>query len=279
LLDRRGGHLNPLAYTRGLARAAAERGAHLHVRTPAQRLARTADGRWEVLTATSRRLVADTVVIATNAYPMDSRQKLRRSIVPMRVHGALTEPLPSETLTQILPQGQPLTDTRRLYSGVRKLGERLHLTLDGPLSGSSPASLASARARLSEFPWLPMPAITEQWHGWIALTSDLLPHVHDLAPGLLSGLGYCGRGIAAATVVGRDLARRVLGRPECEITFPLTRLRPLPNRTAAALAVAGTIAACRILDRLDMWRETRGHVSQRPRFLATSSTATRHSSP
>jgi glycine/D-amino acid oxidase-like deaminating enzyme len=153
--------------------------------------------------------------------------------VPMRVHGALTEPLPSETLAQILPQDQPLTDTRRRYSGVRKLGERLHLTLDGPLSGSSPASLASARAPLSElFPWLPMPAITEQWHGWIALTSDLLPHVHELAPGLWSGLGHSGRGIAAATVAGRDLARRVLARPECEITFPLTWLRPLPNRTA-----------------------------------------------
>jgi hypothetical protein len=134
--------------------------------------------------------------------------------VPMRVHGALTEPLPSETLAQILPQDQPLTDTRRRYSGVRKLGERLHLTLDGPLSGSSPASLASARAPLSElFPWL-------------------LPHVHELAPGLWSGLGHSGRGIAAATVAGRDLARRVLGRPECEITFPLTWLRPMPNRTA-----------------------------------------------
>ena len=55
--------------------------------------------------------------------------------------------------------------------------------------------------------------------------------------------------LAAATIVGRDLARRVLGRPEEDLTFPVSPLRPLRSHRLARLAVAATISAYRWLDR------------------------------
>ena len=254
LLDKRGGHLNPLAYTRGLGRAAAEQGVLLHSGCSVDGLTRSPAGTWEIAVS-GRRLVADAVVIASNAHTSGLWPGLERTIVPLRVHGAMTEPLSTDMLSRILPFDQSLTDTRRLYSGVRKLGSRLHLTLDGPLFGTKAARPTTAQARLAElFPWLPMPTIIEQWHGWIALSPDQLPKVHELAPGLWAGLGYSGRGLAAATMIGRDIAWRVLGRSEVEMTFPLTRPRPLPSRTAAALAVASVVTAYRLLDRLDARR-------------------------
>jgi len=44
------------------------------------------------------------------------------------------------------------------------------------------------------------------WGGLVAMTGDHLPHLHELAPGLLAGLGYNGRGVAMAIVMGRLLA-------------------------------------------------------------------------
>jgi glycine/D-amino acid oxidase-like deaminating enzyme len=269
-LDGRGGHLNPLGYTRGLARAAVERGALLYAATPVRQINRLPNGLWRV-SCGDRTLFADAVVIATNAYTSDLWPGLRRTLVPVQVHGALTGTLASEALARILPGNQPLTDTRRLYSGIRKAGRRLHLTTDGALFAGRTASLDGARKRLAElFPWLPTPAFVEQWRGWIALTPDQLPHVHELAAGLWAGLGYSGRGIAAATIIGRDLAGRALGRADSEATFPLTPLRPLASRTAAALAVAGVFHTYRLLDRLDEMMAKRGSASRRSPDRAAS---------
>lgn len=271
LLDRRGGHLDPLAFTCGLARAAAARGAAIYSWTPVDRLARHGS-RWR-LTCGARQLTADTVILATNAYSGDLWPGLERSIVPLRIHAAVTAPLATEILDRILPGGQPLTDTRRLYSGVRKIGDRLHLTIDGPLLAQGGiAPLDGARARLLElYPWLALPQFTEQWSGWIAVTRDQFPHVHELAPGLWAGLGYSGRGLAAATIVGRDLARRIQGCGEYETVFPLSPLRRLPSRLIAAAAAAMTVAAYRWLDRLELHADRRHSVNRQSPARATSS--------
>ena len=49
-IDRRGGKIDPLAYVRGLARAAIKAGAALHEGTRATKLARDS-GRWKLTTA------------------------------------------------------------------------------------------------------------------------------------------------------------------------------------------------------------------------------------
>jgi glycine/D-amino acid oxidase-like deaminating enzyme len=37
----------------------------------------------------------------------------------------------------------------------------------------------------------------------VAVTRDHLPRLQELAPGLLAGFGYNGRGVAMATMMGR----------------------------------------------------------------------------
>lgn len=250
-LDRRGGHINPLAYVRGLGRAAAGT-ATLCTGVRVGRIER--QGRSWRLDTDAGQVTADSVIVATNAYTGRLLPALAGSIVPMRVHGAVTAPVRPSLLATILPDGQPLTDTRRLYSGVRQLpGGRMHVTVDGPAFGRDrPPYLHTADRRLAGlFRALADPVWEECWSGWIALTPEQLPRVHALGPGLYAGLGYSGRGLAAATMVGRDLARRVCGAPDRDVTFPLSPVTPFPGRRMATLPISAMIAGWRLIDRLD----------------------------
>ncbi len=248
-LDRRGGNINPFAYARGLAHAAAKAGATLHTQTPVRALARR-DGRWAI-DAGSAELTADNVVIATNAYTGDLWPGLRESIIPMRGHGFVTEPLSDNVRHTILPERQSLTDTRLLYSGVRMLPDgRLHGSAHGPSFGAEPrADWRRVDARIRRlFPQLGTVKWQQAWTGWVAMTTDHFPRLHELAPGLYAGLGYNGRGIAAATMMGRDLATLVRGARDDATVFPLTPLRPLGWHRIAPALVRGLVQVYRVRD-------------------------------
>ena len=251
-LDRRGGNINPFAYARGLAHAAAKAGATLYVQTPVRTLTRRGN-RWETDTA----LTADNIVIATNAYTGELWQGLRESVIPMRGHGFVTEPLSDNVRHTILPGRQSLTDTRQLYSGVRMLPDgRLHASAHGPSFGAEPrANFRRAEARIRRmFPQLGAVKWQQAWSGWVAMTTDHFPRLHELAPGLYAGLGYNGRGIAAATMMGRDLATLLRGARDDATVFPLTPLRPLGWHRIAPTLVRGLVQIHRVRDAINEYR-------------------------
>ena len=96
VIDRRGGSINPLAYVRGLARAALEVGAQLHERTSATRLSREGQ-RWVVETPKGR-IRAATVFLCTNAYTGDLWPGLRQTVIPVRTTQFTTKPLSDNLL-------------------------------------------------------------------------------------------------------------------------------------------------------------------------------------
>ncbi len=248
-LDRRGGNLNPLAYARGLARAATTAGAAIHTQTPVRGIARQ-NGQWAV-DAGADGLTADTVVLATNAYTTQLWPGLRESIIPLRGHGFVSAPLSNNVRHSILPGRQSLTDTRRLFSGVRMLPNgRLHASAYGPISGPEPAAdFRRVDGRIRRlYPQLGAVQWDETWTGWVAMTTDHVPRMHELAPGLFAGLGYNGRGIAAATLMGRELAARVRGAGDDDLVFPLTPVRPLSWNRAAPFLVGALARWYRMLD-------------------------------
>ena len=251
-LDRRGGNINPFAYARGLAHAAVAAGAVIHARTQVRRINRQG-ARWSI-DAGGAGLTADNVVIATNAYSDDLWPGLRESIIPMRGHGFVSEPLSDNVRHTILPERQSLTDTRQLYSGVRMLPDgRLHASAHGPSFGPQPKPdwrRVDARIRRL-YPQLGAIRWQQGWSGWVAMTTDHFPRLHELAPGLFAGLGYNGRGIAAATMMGRDLATLVRNARDDATVFPLTPLRPLGWHGIAPTLVRGLVQSHRVRDALN----------------------------
>src|SRR5262249_19237702 len=133
-IDWRGGKINPLAYVRGLARAAIKAGASLHENTRATRLERQG-GKWK-LTTPRGEVEAERGVPRTNAYTDDLWPGLRATIVPVRAYQFASRLLRDNVRKSILPGGQPMTDSRRLLSGIRMHGDgRLQFGGQGPAFG------------------------------------------------------------------------------------------------------------------------------------------------
>ncbi len=249
-IDRRGGHINPFAYVRGMARAAAAAGAAIHAHTMVHGVSRS-NGSWCVRTERGE-VTSDCVILATNAYTTALWPGLRESIVPVRSYGFVSAPLSDNLWHSILPGRQSLSDTRRLVSAVRMLPDgRLHASGRGPLGGPErPTDWRLVNDRVKRlFPQLDSVRWEESWTGFIAMTADRVPRLHELAPGVFAALGYNGRGIAAATMMGRDLARLAGGATDT--AFPRVRLRPLPLAPVLPLIARGLAGFYRARDRLD----------------------------
>ena len=65
------------------------------------------------------------------------------------------------------------------------------------------------------------------WNGQLAMTADHYPHVHDLGDGRLVCLGYNGRGVAVATAIGEQLAKRLIDAA-CSLDLPVVPVKQIP---------------------------------------------------
>ncbi len=242
-LDRRGGSLNPLGYARGLAEAAMRFGAAVHGGTHVTGLARTGAG-WAVTTPGGV-VSADWVVLATNGYTDDLWPGLRRSVVPVYSGIIATAPLSDAIAARILPQGnvlyehESITVYYRLDAAKRLLmGGRSHMrSMEG---AAAFGDLAAYAKRL--WPFLADTAWTHGWNGQLALTTDHYPHLHEPAEGLIACLGYNGRGVAMATAMGGEIARRITGTPAAELDMPASAIKPIAFHALWPMAAKARIA-------------------------------------
>jgi glycine/D-amino acid oxidase-like deaminating enzyme len=251
MLDARGGDLQPLSYARGLARAAMAQGARIHGGTPATAIARS-EGGWRVTTPHGR-VDAAHVVLATNGYTGDLWPGLRRSVVPMFSSIAATAPLPDDVARSILPRRASTYEAGRITVYYRlDRANRLLMGGRGPqgeIRDTTPIRyLIDYSQRL--WPQLAGATWTHGWNGRIAMTKDHYPHLHEPAPGLIAALGYNGRGVAMATAMGRQIARRLLGTPAEALDMPVTSIKPIPFHGFWKLAVMAKVWEGRVLDRL-----------------------------
>lgn len=248
LLDRRGGDLNPLSYARGLARAAIAAGAAVHGASRALKLTRAPAG-WTVHTPTGR-VTAGTVVLATNGYTDDLWPGLRRTIVPLFSSIAATAVLPGDLARAILPGRSVLYETGAITVYYRvDQGGRLLLGGRGPQREvASPAALPHLLAYAKRlWPALSGVAWTHAWGGRVAMTRDQYPHIHEPDRGVIACLGYNGRGVAMATAMGAQIAKRIL-EPAGRFDMPITGAKAIGLHAAWPLAVRAAIARGRISD-------------------------------
>lgn len=247
-LDRRGGAVNPLGYARGLAEAAQRAGARICGDTPALSLARARDG-WTVRTPGGT-IGAQWVVLATNGYTDDLWPGLRRSIVPVFSGIAATAPLPTEIANRILPSRYVLYEHESITVYYR-IDEAGRLLIGGrsqlrPVEGPEPLRMLTRYAHRL-WPFLGDATWTHGWNGQLAITLDHYPHFHEPAPGLIAALGYNGRGVAMATVMGAEIARRIGGVPAEELDVPVSPVAPIPFHGLWPLGAAARITYGRAL--------------------------------
>ncbi len=228
-IDRRAGSLHPLSYARGLAAAAMRSGAHIYVQSPALAVERASPG-WRVATDRGG-VTADTVLIATNAYTGDLWPGLRRSVIPAHSIQSATAPLHESLRASILPRGEVASDTQRIIFYYRLDPEgRFIIGGRGSFGETNPPLLFRyiERAASRFFPILKKPRWDYRWGGKIAMTTDVLPRLHVLAPGVFAALGCNGRGVALATGMGKVLADLARGAAAADVPLPVTPMRQIP---------------------------------------------------
>jgi glycine/D-amino acid oxidase-like deaminating enzyme len=76
--------------------------------------------------------------------------------------------------------------------------------------------------------------------------------VHEPGPGALVYLGCNGRGVALATAMGQQLARRLIGGEAAEIDLPITTLKPIRFHALWPVAVKSVVLYGQIRDRLGL---------------------------
>jgi glycine/D-amino acid oxidase-like deaminating enzyme len=212
LLDERAGTIQPLAYARGLARAAIGAGARLFTGSPVVG-AEEAGGRWTVRTAAGS-VTADWVVVATNAYSGTPWREIGSEIVGLPYFNIATAPLGDNVRRSILPERQGAWDTKQVLSSFRfDEAGRLIFGSVGALRGTGTAVHRTwARRSIRKiFPQIGAFAFEAEWYGRIGMTDDSLPRFHELARNVVSTSGYNGRGIGPGTVFGKALAAHVMG--------------------------------------------------------------------
>ncbi|SDI44658.1 NAD(P)/FAD-dependent oxidoreductase [Pseudomonas panipatensis] len=249
VFDPRGGMLQPLRYLHGLAGAAQALGVSIHEKVRALSLSRSG-GRWTVVTSAGE-IQAEQVLIATNAYSDNLLPGLRQTHVPLWSLQAATEPLPAALLERILPGDLPVSDSFRVLRYFRRSDDgRLLLGTRGAFTDRVGAGDAQrvAREMLSIFPALAGTALSHCWSGRIAVPASQIPMLHRPQPGLTVALGYYGRGVAMATLMGSFVADLIDGLPEQESIYPVTPYRPLPGAALHRTVARVTANALRLRD-------------------------------
>jgi len=255
MLNASGGHLNPLAYVRGLAGAAETAGVRIFEGTPVRSLAKAGSG-WELATATGR-IRADRVLLASNGYTdwfsPELAPRVAHSLIPILSWQMATEPQPEAVRASVLPGRQALSDT---HGDLRffRWDARGRLVTGGalivPFDGTRRLKDLVGRRLADIFPQMGVPKFDFVWNGRIGMTADRMPRFHRLDEGLWTWEACNGRGVALASALGPVFADALDGVAAKDLAVPVTEVRPYPLHRIATLVAPAMLALYR-------WRDGR----------------------
>ena len=249
LLDKRAGTIQPLAYARGLGRAAIAAGASVYSSSPVQGCER--DGSvWRLMTPGGS-VTADWVIVATNAFSSGPFQMIRQALVRLPYFQCATEPLPEHLRQEIIPGRQGAWDTKEVLSSFRldAAGRFIFGSVGALRAGGQQVHPDWARrAMVKLYPALEGAAFAHEWYGWIGMTDDALPRFFELGPQMVAFTGYNGRGIGPGTVFGRVLAQHVTRRSNDLLPLPVTQLSGADWRQLKEFGYEAGAAAVHLVD-------------------------------
>ena len=249
-VDERAGAVQPLSYSRGLAKAAQKAGARIFTDSPVAALKHQA-GQWTAQCTSGSSVQAERVVMCTNAYCGDLWPELKPTIIDANTFQVATRPLPEHIKKTILPEGHVSSDTRNLllYFRLDHTG-RLLMGGRGPFrEPKGPSDWAHLERVIKKmFPQAAGEPFEYRWCGRVAVTRDYLPHLHEPAPGLLVDIGCMGRGVGLQTSMGRAMANYIATGDKEALPFAPRPIKPFPLYGLRRLYVNAVVTWYRLND-------------------------------
>ena len=247
VLDPLGGHLHPLNYTLGLARAARALGVRMHEHSPVLSLRADAGGTHQ-LGCPQGQLRCRLLLLAGGAVPGLPLRRLQARILPVASCMFATEPLGAA----LPPAGFAVCDTefvpdyfRFSADGRLLFGGGAHWYSGRALRDPAERRRRLRRAMLRVFPQWESLRIPHDWGGWIDVSLNRAPDFGRLGPGAVYVQGFSGHGLALAGMAGELAAQALLGGPGASPGFeliaglphaelPLSRLLRIPMAALGA---------------------------------------------
>lgn len=214
ILDMGGGHLHPLNYCLGLARAALAKGARIYEGSSVLDISHGDPARVRTAHGTVN---ARHVVLACNAYLGKLEPRIAGRIMPVNNFIIATEPLGETMARSLIRDDVGVQDTKFVIDYYRLSADRRLLFGGGEnYSSRFPRDIAAfvRKPMLRVFPQLANARIDYAWGGTLAITMPRIPHLGRLAPNIVFAHGYSGQGLNIATLSGKLLAEAVAGQAE-----------------------------------------------------------------
>ncbi len=250
LRESEAGHIHPLNYCLGLARAAMKSGAVIYensavieVNTGASPWAKTAHGS----------VKAKFMVIAGNAYLGRTVEALAGRVMPVASYIIATEPLGENRAKSLIANNEAVANTNFIVDYFRRSSDH-RMLFGGRASYSTmePPSLAEyMRPRMAHvFPQLKDVKIDYAWGGYIAITSNRIPDCGRLSPTVYYAHGYSGQGVALTGLYGKLMAEAIRGTAERFDLLAKIRHLPFPGGPMRTPMLVAAMLYYRIRDAL-----------------------------
>jgi len=229
IIDSRSGHLHPLKYTQGVARAAERHGARIFESTQALKY----DDGSEVVVHTSQGSVrCRHLVLCGNAYLGPVAPELARRILGVGTYIIATEPLDPVRARALLPSNAAIADINWILDYFRLSADQ-RLLFGGRVSYSAfqPSHLREAmhRRMVRVFPETADVKVDYTWGGYLNITLSRAPDFGRLSPNVFYLQGFSGHGMSLTGLAGKLVAEAVAGTAERFDVFARLPHRDFPG--------------------------------------------------
>jgi glycine/D-amino acid oxidase-like deaminating enzyme len=225
------GHLNPLGYARGLARAVQQEGGSIYTDS-AVTACRPEAGAWAVETGKGT-VVADKVIFATGAYTVGGWPGLDRTFRIHKVFVAATQPLSEEERRSVLPRNTTIYDGRGDIFVYKYNAEGRIVASMFPMGRRGRDMAYTHRVMSDRLKWL-HPQIRQAirwdyfWFGELDMQRRTIPRLYRLAPGVVALTGLSGRGVPTGSMLGGILSEWAKDVAEKDLSLKVEPLAAAP---------------------------------------------------
>ncbi len=212
-LDMGAGHIHPLRYALGLAKAAEAAGVRIFERSAVHNVTK---GDPAKVQTDKGHVMAKHVIYAGNGYLPNIENKIAARVMPINSFICATEPL-GEKAAEVLARDIAVADDKFVVNYYRMSEDKRFLFGGRENYGIGfPKDISSKLIERMEdlFPQIKGSRIDYVWGGTLGITMTRLPCVQRIDTNIWSGAGFSGHGVALSGFTGRVIAEAIAGQEE-----------------------------------------------------------------
>jgi gamma-glutamylputrescine oxidase len=255
MIDYGSGHIQPLKYLYGLAKAAIKAGVVIHENTPIRKVVPDRDDGVNRLIHDKGTVTALRLVLAGNAYlDRDAPKLMRKRLAPVTSAIIATEPVGDNVIRDLLPERIAVADcnTALNYYRFDACGRMLFGGRASYMAQDFGIRSDLRKRMQAVFPSLADVPIEQDWSGRIGITVNRIPHFGKIGENCWFVQGFSGHGVALTGVAGMILAEAVAGDQGRFDVLASIRHLPFPGGVFRTPSLALGMAFYKLRDQLKL---------------------------